>query len=97
MYDAWGNHAVLDNNGAVALERAVSVNPFEQFDSEFEMEVCEFLREKGYAVDAQVGCSSFKIDLAVKRPDSSDYVLAVECDGATYHSSKTARDRDRLR
>ena len=84
-------------NGAVALERAVSVNPFEHFDSEFEMEVCEFLREKGYAVDTQVGCSSFKIDLAVKRPDSSDYVLAVECDGATYHSSKTARDRDRLR
>jgi hypothetical protein len=24
-------------------------------------------------------------------------VLAVECDGATYHSSATARDRDRLR
>jgi len=25
------------------------------------------------------------------------YVLAIECDGATYHSSYTARDRDRLR
>ena len=84
-------------NGAIALERTANVNPFERFDSEFEMEVCEFLREKGYSVDTQVGCSSFKIDLAVKRPNSSDYVLAVECDGATYHSSKTARDRDRLR
>lgn len=61
------------------------------------MEVCEFLREKGYSVDTQVGCSSFKIDLAVRYSDSSDYVLAVECDGATYHSSRTARDRDRLR
>lgn len=84
-------------HGTIALERTITVNPFESYDSEFEMEVCEFLREKGYTVDTQVGCSSFKIDLAIKRPDSSDYVLAVECDGATYHSSKTARDRDRLR
>lgn len=84
-------------NGTIALERAVNVNPYEQFDSEFEMEVCDFLREKGFSVDTQVGCSSFKIDLALKRPNSSDYVLAIECDGATYHSSKTARDRDRLR
>ncbi|MDE6442296.1 MAG: DUF4011 domain-containing protein [Clostridia bacterium] len=87
-------------NGIAALERSISVdasNPFEQYDSEFELEVCEFLREHGFAVDTQVGCSSFKIDLALKRPDSSDYVLAIECDGASYHSSKTARDRDRLR
>lgn len=84
-------------NGNIALERTVSVDPFEQFDSEFELEVCDFLREKGYTVDTQVGCSSFRIDLAVKKPDSSDYVIAIECDGATYHSSKNARDRDRLR
>ena len=84
-------------NGEIALERSISVNPFEQFDSEFEMEVCEFLQEKGFNVDTQVGCSSFKIDLALKHPDTSDYVLAIECDGATYHSSKNARDRDRLR
>lgn len=87
-------------NGISALERSLSVNAsnqFEQYDSEFELEVCEFLREQGFAVDTQVGCSSFKIDLALKRPDSSDYVLAIECDGATYHSSKTVRDRDRLR
>lgn len=74
-----------------------TVNPYEQYDSEFELEVCEFLREKGFSVDTQVGCSSFKIDLAIKRSHSSDYVLAIECDGATYHSSRTARDRDRLR
>lgn len=84
-------------NGSIALDRAVSVNPYEQCDSEFELEVCEYLREKGFSVDTQVGCSSFKIDLALKQPNSSDYVLAIECDGATYHSSKTARDRDRLR
>ncbi len=87
-------------NGIAALERSISVdatNPFEQYDSEFVLEVCEFLREQGFAVETQVGCSSFKIDLALKRPNSSDYVLAIECDGATYYSSKTARDRDRLR
>lgn len=84
-------------NGGIALERSISVNPFEEYDSEFEMEVCEFLIEKGYSVDTQVGCSSYKIDLALKQPDSSDYLLAIECDGASYHSSRIARDRDRLR
>lgn len=84
-------------NGAVALERSISVDAFDHYDSDFEMEVCEFLRSKGFTVDTQVGCSSFKIDMAIRKPDTSDYVLAVECDGASYHSSKNARDRDRLR
>lgn len=84
-------------NGEVALQRSPSVNPFAECDSEFETEVCEFLRENGFSVDKQVGSSSFKIDLALKRPNTSDYLLAIECDGATYHSSKGARDRDRLR
>lgn len=84
-------------NGSIALERAVSVSPFEQFDSDFELEVCDYLRSKGFSVDTQVGCSGFRIDLGLKLPDSSDYVMAIECDGATYHSSKNARDRDRLR
>lgn len=84
-------------NGEVALERAVTVNPFDQFDSDFEQEVCDFLRSEGFSVDTQVGCSGFRIDLGLKRPDSSDYVLAVECDGAAYHSARNARDRDRLR
>ncbi len=84
-------------NGEVALERTILLDPFEQFDSEFEREVCEFLRENGFSVDMQVGCSNYKIDIGLKRPGTSDYVLAIECDGATYHSSKNARDRDRLR
>ncbi|MCM1561237.1 MAG: DUF4011 domain-containing protein [Butyrivibrio sp.] len=91
--------AYLDyaENGTIALERTISVNPFEQFDSEFKMEVCDFLRENGFEVDTQVGCSGFRIDLGLRRPGGSDYILAIECDGATYHSSKNARDRDRLR
>ena len=84
-------------NGNIALERSLSVNKFEQFDSDFELEVCEFLKGRGFSVDTQVGCSGFRIDIGLKRPNSSDYVLAIECDGATYHSAKNARDRDRLR
>lgn len=55
------------------------------------------MRSRGFVVGTQVGCSGFRIDLGLKLPNSSDYVLAIECDGATYHSSKNARDRDRLR
>lgn len=84
-------------NGNLALERSTTVKPFEEFDSDFEKEVCDFLKSKGYSVDTQVGCSGYRIDLGLKRPGTSDYVLAIECDGATYHSSKNARDRDRLR
>lgn len=84
-------------NGMAALERANHAGEFDGHASDFEEEVCEFLKENGYIVDTQVGCSSFRIDLAVRHPDTSNYVLAVECDGPTYHASKTARDRDRLR
>ena len=69
-----------------------------QMDSDFELAVAHRLRSKGYEVDLQVGVSGFRIDLGVRNPDQKGQFLAgVECDGATYHSSKSARDRDRLR
>ncbi|MCQ2285746.1 MAG: DUF4011 domain-containing protein [Bacteroidales bacterium] len=83
--------------GPSAFPGKITVNDEDEFDSIFEMEVCDFLREQGFTVDTQVGCSGFRIDLGVRKPESSEYFLAVECDGATYHSSKNARDRDRLR
>jgi very-short-patch-repair endonuclease len=56
------------------------------------------LRARGYQVDYQVGVSGFRIDLGVRHPDKPDMFLAgIECDGAQYHSSKSGRDRDRLR
>ena len=68
------------------------------FDSPFEEAVYDFLMSKGYNVITQVGCSGFRIDMAVKAPVlSGKFVLGIECDGATYHSSRTARERDRLR
>jgi very-short-patch-repair endonuclease len=67
-------------------------------DSPFEMEVIEALRERNYEVEPQVGTAGYFIDIAVKDPDyPGRYILAIECDGAAYHSSRSARDRDRLR
>lgn len=67
-------------------------------DSPFEIEVARALREAGLDVRTQIGCGGFRIDLAIVDPQRPGrYVLGVECDGATYHSSVTARDRDRLR
>ena len=83
--------------GTKQLDAGLNVTGNDSFDSGFEENVCDFLRSQGFSVDTQVGCSGYRIDMGVKRPGTSDYVLAVECDGATYHSSKNARDRDRLR
>jgi very-short-patch-repair endonuclease len=67
-------------------------------ESDFEAEVAGRLRARGYAVDAQVGVSGYRIDLGVRHPDHPDrYLAGIECDGATYHRSRSARDRDRLR
>ncbi|WP_225489677.1 DUF3320 domain-containing protein [Vibrio vulnificus] len=67
-------------------------------DSPFEEEVISVIRGLGYSVEPQVGCAGFYIDIAVRDTNKPGrYMLAVECDGATYHSSKSARDRDRIR
>jgi very-short-patch-repair endonuclease len=67
-------------------------------DSPFETEVIDALRDLGHNVEPQVGTAGYFIDLAIRDPDRPGrYLLAVECDGAAYHSSRSARDRDRLR
>ena len=67
-------------------------------DSDFEVFVAERLRREGFEVVPQVGVAGYFIDLAVKDPrDPQRYLLGIECDGASYHSAKSARDRDRLR
>ena len=67
-------------------------------DSPFEEDVAGEIRALGYEVVPQVGCSGFRIDLGVIDPaEPGRFLLGVECDGATYHSAATARDRDRLR
>lgn len=67
-------------------------------DSVFEEQVARALRTRGYNVARQVGIAGFFIDLAISDPEyPGRYLLGIECDGAAYHSSRSARDRDRLR
>lgn len=67
-------------------------------DSDFEIAVGDMLRGKGYEIVPQLGVAGFFIDIAVRNPDRpGEFLAAVECDGATYHSSNSARDRDRIR
>ena len=67
-------------------------------DSPLEEDVAQVIDGLGYPVDHQVGSAGFRIDLGVRHPARpSQYILAVECDGATYHSALWARERDRLR
>jgi very-short-patch-repair endonuclease len=68
------------------------------FDSDFEEAVSYAIRDLGYDCRPQVGMAGFFIDLAVIDPRDPDrYLVGIECDGAAYHSSRYARDRDRLR
>ncbi|MDR0996872.1 MAG: DUF3320 domain-containing protein [Zoogloeaceae bacterium] len=68
------------------------------YESPFEAAVASALMGKGWQVHPQVGVSQFRIDLGIVDPDAPGrYLAGVECDGATYHRSATARDRDKLR
>lgn len=67
-------------------------------DSVFEEQVARALSDRGYHVHPQVGIAGFFVDLGVSDPSRPGrYVLGIECDGAPYHESRSARERDRLR
>lgn len=67
-------------------------------DSVFEEQVAAKLTALGHDVKTQIGTAGFFIDLAVADSDKPGrFVLGIECDGVQYHSSRSARDRDRLR
>lgn len=84
----YAQHGILD----------VPIETGKEADSPFEEDVAEWLKRGGYEVAYQVGSGGFFIDLAVRDCDQPGrFVLGIECDGATYHSARSARDRDRLR
>lgn len=69
-----------------------------EYESPFEESVYEYLTSKGYTVQTQVGCAGYRIDMAVKHPSiNGKFAIGIECDGSSYHNSRTARERDRLR
>lgn len=72
-------------------ESGVQLNPFEK-------DIYDALTGKGISLLPQWGVSSYRIDMVAQHPQQPGrFVLAIECDGASYHSLPTARDRDRLR
>jgi very-short-patch-repair endonuclease len=67
-------------------------------ESDFEIAIIQVLRACGYEVTPQLGVAGYRIDIAVKHPDIRGvYLAAIECDGASYHSALSVRDRDRIR
>lgn len=67
-------------------------------DSDFEHAVIEGLTDLNFKCVPQVGVANFFLDIGIADPHASgEYVAAIECDGAAYHSTRSARDRDRLR
>jgi hypothetical protein len=68
------------------------------FESPFEVAVARALKEKGWTLHPQIGTSAYRIDLGIVHPDAPGiYLAGVECDGAMYHSSAYARERDKIR
>jgi very-short-patch-repair endonuclease/transcription elongation GreA/GreB family factor len=67
-------------------------------DSNFEVAVANVISNWGYEVRPQLGVAGFFIDLVVRNPRRpGEYLAAIECDGATYHTGCSVRDRDRIR
>lgn len=81
-----------DPNKVLATETGLGA------ESLFEEQVAEVVTSLGYEVETQVGMSGYRIDIGVRSvKEPGRYALGIECDGASYHSSFSARDRDRLR
>jgi very-short-patch-repair endonuclease len=98
-YLAYAEHgpAVLQGQAIGGVTSSTQA-PNSLLESPFEKAVYDALTAKGLVLVPQVGCSTYRIDFAVRDPRNHEaYLLGIDCDGATYHSSRTARDRDRLR
>ena len=95
-----GLHALKTylNYARTGVLATVDDQPNDQPTNDFEHSIGRILVEAGYTVVPQVGVAGFFIDLAVKHPTlPGKFLLGIECDGAAYHSGRSARDRDRLR
>jgi very-short-patch-repair endonuclease/RecA/RadA recombinase len=91
MLRAWLEFSHTGKMHEIATNRRSTDSPFEDF-------VIAQIEAAGFEAVPQVGASGYRIDIGVRHPDwEYGYILAVECDGAPYHSSKSSRDRDRLR
>jgi hypothetical protein len=88
------NYLEYARSGTILAPEDNEIEP----DSDFEIAVIDVLRARGYEVTPQLGVAGYRIDIAVKHPDAlGTYLAAIECDGASYHSALSVRDRDRIR
>lgn len=91
MLKKWLEYAATGRLDSGTAEPGVPDSPFEEF-------VAEQVEALGCEAVPQVGVAGFFIDIGVRHPDwRYGYLLGIECDGATWHSARSARDRDRLR
>jgi len=91
MFRDWLEYCKTGHISDKAVPHGGTESPFEDF-------VMAQIERLGYEAVPQVGVSGYRIDLGVRHPDwPYGYILGVECDGATYHRSKSSRERDRLR
>ena len=69
-----------------------------QCESPFEVSVYQELEKSGHRAHPQHKVLDYFIDLVVENPENPGvYLCGIECDGATYHRTKWARDRDMIR
>jgi very-short-patch-repair endonuclease len=88
------NYLEYARTGSLAVAEETGLGP----ESDFETSVIDVLKLRGYEVTPQLGVAGYRIDIAVKHPEYPGvYLAAIECDGASYHSAVSVRDRDRIR
>lgn len=57
--------------------------------------IADKIRENGYIVQTNVGCSGYRVDIGVVNPENKlEYILGILCDGDNYNAAKTVRDRE---
>jgi hypothetical protein len=62
--------------------------------SAFSTEIASALEARGYIVQANIGRSSFRVDLAVKKTGDEGWRMAIMLDGPAWKSRPTVTDRD---
>jgi len=91
MFRAWLEYCASGHVPDKAGAGGKTESPFEDY-------VVAQIEAMGCEAVPQVGAAGYRIDIGVRHPNwPYGYLLGVECDGASYHSSKSSRDRDRLR
>ena len=70
----------------------------DQFISHFTDLIVNMIEEEGYSCIKNIGSSSYKVDIGVKKAKTDEcFIAGIECDGYNYSGARTARDRDILR